>query len=122
MPTIMELIEEKQREQARIAEIIGKLEDALSAMKQWANELGGDGRPQKKILEMVETVMKEAKTPMKPPAIAERIREKFDFIPNRQSIGTMLHREVTRTTGKKTIFTKEPGATNTYGLKEWERK
>lgn len=120
MPTIKELIQEQRREQARIEDVIGKLESVLTVMRLWAKELGGDGKPRRKILEMVEVVMREHKAPMQPRTIADRIREKFDVVTNPLSIGTMLNREVTR--GKKKRFAKEPGATNTYGLKEWEGK
>src|SRR5580704_11770934 len=111
MPTIAELIAEKQREQARIDEVIGKLESVLIVMRLWAKEHGGGGQPKKKILEMVEIVLRENGKTMKPRQIAERIREKFDFIAKENTIGTTLHRHVT--SGKK-VFCKEPGATNTY--------
>ena len=118
MPTIADLIAEKQRTQKRIADVIGQLEAALSAMRLWSKEEGGDGRPPKQILDMAEVVLKEAKTPLHVKSLAERIEEKFERQVRPASLGTMLYREAVE---KKRRFTKDRGENNTYGLKEWEQ-
>lgn len=111
MSTIQELIEQKKRERERIDEVIARLEGALAA-EQGSNPKG----PRKTILQLAEIVLQEAKKPLKPRDIAERIQQKFGRFVRPNSLGTMLYRCATQ---RKKTFRKESEQENTYSLLEW---
>jgi hypothetical protein len=113
MSKIRELIEEKKRERERIDEVIKQLEGALAAEQGTCPP--GTG---KKILEMAEIVLQEAKKPLKPREIAERIEQNFGRFVKLTSLGTMLYRCATE---RKKTFRKESNQDNTYSLLEWQQ-
>jgi hypothetical protein len=113
MSTIQELIEEKRRERERIDDVIMRLEGAL-AVEQGQKRIGA---PRKTILQMAEAVLQEAKEPLKPRDISERIEKAFGRTVKPTSLGTMLYRCAVE---RKKTFRKEMQPDNTYSLLKWQ--
>lgn len=115
MPTIAEVIIQEQRK--RLEGFVSQMEDMLATLRSWAAELGSTGQKQKTITEMAEIVLREHGKPLPAKEIVKRIMEKFNYAAKAGTTGTMMWRKAKA----RRVFMKEPGDTNTYGLREWQK-